>query len=45
MPEGKLKVYSDDEVHAKIQADGLDAGRSKTAGCGASTTPTAGRRR
>jgi 4a-hydroxytetrahydrobiopterin dehydratase len=24
MPQGKLKVYEDDEVHAKIQADGLE---------------------
>jgi 4a-hydroxytetrahydrobiopterin dehydratase len=25
MPEGKLKVYSDDEVRAKILADGLES--------------------
>src|SRR5271167_4535479 len=25
MPEGKLKVYSDEDVRAKIVADGLDA--------------------
>ena len=39
------KTYTDDEVKAKLAELGLPTGISKTAGCAASTTPTAGRRR
>ena len=43
---GKLKVYSDDRDSRRgSRPTGSTAGPSKTAGSGASTTPTAGRRR
>ena len=45
MATKEKKTYTDEEIEAKIEEHGLDAGTSKTAGCGASTTPTAGRRR
>ena len=45
MPDEKRKVYNDDEVQAKILADGLEGWTLEDGWLGASTTPTAGRRR